>query len=114
MRVMNRAIVVCTFARDAYFPSTMCVREGWSCSSAAAGCRDSIQSRDVLLSLVASSPLSCSATQWPGRELNPRHADFQSGSGGDVRVLRRGWGDSKTLEDTRRHSSNDEKCREVN
>jgi hypothetical protein len=36
------------------------------------------KSRDMPLAPVAQSPLSCCATQWPGRELNPRHADFQS------------------------------------
>jgi hypothetical protein len=35
-------------------------------------------SRDMPLGPVAQSALSCCAAKWPGRELNPRHADFQS------------------------------------
>jgi hypothetical protein len=45
--------------------------------------------RDMPLGPVARNPLSFCPTKWPGRELNPRHADFQFGLGSDVSSLAR-------------------------
>ena len=42
---------------------------------------------------------SCRATQWPGRELSPRYADFQSGLWGDLSARGRTQGHLKLLVD---------------